>query len=64
MYRTATLLTICLTLTALAAGLHPGMAATPVSSGEALLREVDQRLQPERSGFFLLDYEHRRRRVV
>lgn len=47
MYRTATLLTICLTLTALAAGLHPGMAATPVSSGEALLREVDQRLQPE-----------------
>jgi len=47
MYRTATLLTICLVLTAFAAELHPGMAATQASTGETLLREVDQRLQPQ-----------------
>jgi len=47
MCRTATLIAISLTLTALAIASGPGLAAAPVSSGEALLREVDRRLQPE-----------------
>ena len=47
MCRTATLIAISLMLTALAIGSGPGLAAAPVSSGEALLREVDRRLQPE-----------------